>query len=185
MPWAWACATVQAAGSASVTLKSNCFVCVCSWQSGVIKVMCGLLAEGDNIVEEQTAGVCASIVRDPEGRNIMFEEGAITALAELVEAGETARTKEYAVNALLGLAVHSKACLAAIDDEGITASIDVMTRTGSTKTQAKVTSNPKSQTLHSCNHARGCATSHPAWPSPRPLEFEARTAVKAALSVAR
>jgi len=92
-----------------------------SWwgQSGAIKVLCEILAEGSNVVEEQTAGVCASIVRDPAGRNIMFEEGAVTALAELVEAGETARTKEYAVNALLGLAAHSKACLAAIDDEGI------------------------------------------------------------------
>lgn len=101
-------------------------------------VLCGLLHGGVEALEEQTAAIFAALVRDPEGRQVLFEEGAIPALAELVEGGTTSRCREYSVNALLGLAVNSKACLAAIDEEGISASIDVLTRTGSTKTQAKV-----------------------------------------------
>ena len=106
-------------------------------ESGVIRVFCDLLLDGVETIEEAAAAVFATLVRDADGRALLFEEGGVPALAELVESGG-ARSREYAVNALLGLAVNSSACLAAIDEEGISASIDVLTRTGSTKTQAKV-----------------------------------------------
>lgn len=98
-------------------------------------------------MEEQTGAIFAGLVRDPQGRKVLQEEGAIEALAELLEGGATPKTREYAVSALLGLAVNSKACLAAIDEEGIYTSIDVLTRNGSAKTQAKVRRKPYSSLL--------------------------------------
>jgi len=65
---------------------------------------------------------------------VLFEEGAIPALGGACGGRhDGAGVRKYSVNALLGLAVNSKACLAAIDEEGISASIDVLTRTGSSK----------------------------------------------------
>ncbi|CAI5536560.1 unnamed protein product [Closterium sp. Naga37s-1] len=106
-------------------------------KAGAVRCLCQLLSEGVEVVEEQAAAVFAALVRDPEGREVLVEEGAVPALAELVEGGTQGRAREYAVGTLLGLGASSKEWLVAIDEEGISASVDVLTRVGTGKTQAK------------------------------------------------
>ncbi|CAI5459181.1 unnamed protein product [Closterium sp. Yama58-4] len=110
-------------------------------KAGAVRCLCQLLSEGVEVVEEQAAAVFAALVRDPEGREVLVEEGAVPALAELVEGGTQGRAREYAVGTLLGLGASNREWLVAIDEEGISASVDVLTRVGTGKTQAKVSHN--------------------------------------------
>ncbi|CAI5958385.1 unnamed protein product [Closterium sp. NIES-64] len=122
-------------------------------KAGAVRCLCQLLSEGVEVVEEQAAAVFAALVRDPEGREVLVEEGAVPALAELVEGGTQGRAREYAVGTLLGLGASSKEWLVAIDEEGISASVDVLTRVGTGKTQAKAAA--LLELLRSCQAQEG------------------------------